>query len=93
MDTFIIRDLYPKAQFDRFGIKGIEQLKWTFYRILGMMNKKQSVLMENNKLDVGIDGLSKLLDSLEQEDQDEMMKAIDMRYQPLLSSSSASGNG
>ena len=77
-DTFIIRDLYPSAQFDRFGIKGIEKLKWTFYRILSMMNEKQSVLMENNKSDVGIDGLSKLLDSLDQEDRDEMMKTIDM---------------
>ena len=28
-DTFIIRDLYPSAQFDRLGIKGIEQLKYS----------------------------------------------------------------
>ena len=74
-DTFIIRDLYPSAQFDRFGIKGIEKLKWTFYRILSIMNEKQSVLMDGT---VGIGGLSKLLDSLDQEDRDEMMKTIDM---------------
>ena len=36
-----------------------------------MMNEK--VLMKNNKLDMGIGGLSKLLDSLEQEDRDEIM--------------------
>ena len=30
-DTLVFRELYPSAKFDRFGVKGIDKLKWIFY--------------------------------------------------------------
>ena len=40
-DTLVFRELYPSAKFDRFGVKGIEKLKWIFYFLLGIMREQQ----------------------------------------------------
>ena len=76
-DTLVFRELYPDAKYDRFGVKGIEKLKWMFYFLLGIMSEKQ----ENIKDDEDRSRLAILFSRLNQEDRDEMKKAMRERDQ------------
>ena len=71
-DTLVFRELYPSATFDRFGVKGMEKLKWMFYFLLGIMSEKQ----EKIKDDEDRSRLAILFSRLNQEDRDEMKKAM-----------------
>ena len=73
-DTLIFRELYPSAKFDRFGVKGIEKLKWIFYFLLGIMSEQQEKIKKDEDLDT-------LFSRLNQEDRDEMKKAMRERDQ------------
>ena len=76
-DTLVFRELYPSAKFDRFGVKGIDKLKWIFYFLLGIMSKHQEKIMDDedrSRLDI-------LFSRLNQEDRDEMKKAMRERNQ------------
>ena len=76
-DTLVFRELYPDATFDRFGVKGMEKLKWMFYFLLGIMSEKQEKIKDDedrSRLDV-------LFSRLNQEDRDEMKKAMKERNQ------------
>jgi len=76
-DTLVFRELYPSAKFDRFGVKGIEKLKWIFYFLLGIISEQQ----EKIKKDEDRSRLSILFSRLNQEDRDEMKKAMRERDQ------------
>ena len=76
-DTLVFRELYPDAKYDRFGVKGIEKLKWMFYFLLGIMSEKQ----ERIKDDEDRSRLDTLFIRLNQEDRDEMKKAMRERDQ------------
>ena len=76
-DTLVFRELYPDAKYDRFGVKGIEKLKWIFYFLLGIMSEKQ----EKIKDDEDRSRLAILFSRLNQEDRDEMKKAMRERDQ------------
>ena len=76
-DTLVFRELYPDATFDRFGVKGIEKLKWMFYFLLFIMSEKQ----EKIKDDEDRSRLAILFSRLNQEDRDEMKKAMRERDQ------------
>ena len=76
-DTLVFRELYPDAKYDRFGVKGIEKLKWMFYFLLGIMSEKQ----EKIKDDEDRSRLAILFSRLNQEDRDEMKKAMRERDQ------------
>ena len=71
-DTLVFRELYPSATFDRFGVKGIEKLKWIFYFLLGIISEQQ----EKIKKDEDRSRLDVLFSGLNQEDRDEMNKAL-----------------
>ena len=71
-DTLVFRELYPSAKFDRFGVKGIEKLKWIFYFLLGIISEQQ----EKIKKDEDRSRLDALFSGLNQEDRDEMKKAL-----------------
>ena len=71
-DTLVFRELYPSATFDRFGVKGIEKLKWIFYFLLGIISEQQ----EKIKKDEDRSRLDALFSGLNQEDRDEMKKAL-----------------
>ena len=71
-DTLVFRELYPSATFDRFGVKGIEKLKWIFYFLLGIISEQQ----EKIKKDEDRSLLDTLFSGLNQEDRDEMKKAM-----------------
>ena len=71
-DTLVFRELYPSATFDRFGVKGIEKLKWIFYFLLGIISEQQ----EKIKKDEDRSRLDVLFSGLNQEDRDEMKKAM-----------------
>ena len=71
-DTLVFRELYPDAKYDRFGVKGIEKLKWMFYFLLGIMSEQQ----EKIKNDEDRSLLDVLFSRLDQEDRDEMKKAL-----------------
>ena len=71
-DTLVFRELYPSATFDRFGVKGIEKLKWIFYFLLGIISEQQ----EKIKKDEDRSRLDALFSGLNQEDRDEMKKAM-----------------
>ena len=71
-DTLVFRELYPSATFDRFGVKGIEKLKWIFYFLLGIISEQQ----EKIKKDEDRSRLDALFSRLNQEDRDEMNKAL-----------------
>jgi len=71
-DTLVFRELYPSATFDRFGVKGIDKLKWIFYFLLGIMSEQQ----EKIKKDEDRSLLDTLFSGLNQEDRDEMKKAM-----------------
>ena len=71
-DTLVFRELYPSAKFDRFGVKGIDKLKWIFYFVLGIMSKHQ----EKIKDDEDRSRLDTLFSRLNQQDRDEMKKAL-----------------
>ena len=71
-DTLVFRELYPSATFDRFGVKGIEKLKWIFYFLLGIISEQQ----EKIKKDEDRSRLDVLFSGLNQEDRDEMKKAL-----------------
>ena len=76
-DTLFFRELYPSAKFDRFGVKGIDKLKWIFYFVLGIMSKHQEKIKDDedrSRLDI-------LFSRLNQEDRDEMKKAMRERNQ------------
>ena len=73
-DTLVFRELYPSAKFDRFGVKGIEKLKWIFYFLLGIMSEQQDKIAK--KKDADRSGLDTLFSRLKQEDRDEMKKAM-----------------
>ena len=73
-DTLVFRELYPSAKFDRFGVKGIEKLKWIFYFLLGIMSEQQEKIAK--KKDEDRSGLDALFSRLKQEDRDEMKKAL-----------------
>ena len=73
-DTLIFRDLYPHTVFDHFGIKGIDELKWAFFFILGTMSEHQTTLFDGRD---DRDDLHNLLEGLDNEDQDEMRGALD----------------
>ena len=76
-DTLVFRELYPDATFDRFGVKGMEKLKWMFYFLLFIMSEKQ----EKIKDDEDRSRLAILFSRLNQEDRDEMKKAMRERDQ------------
>ena len=76
-DTLVFRELYPSATFDRFGVKGMEKLKWMFYFLLFIMSEKQ----EKIKDDEDRSRLAILFSGLNQEDRDEMKKAMRERDQ------------
>ena len=76
-DTLVFRELYPDAKYDRFGVKGIEKLNWMFYFLLGIMSEKQ----EKIKDDEDRSRLAILFSRLNQEDRDEMKKAMRERDQ------------
>ena len=71
-DTLVFRELYPDAKYDRFGVKGIEKLKWIFYFLLGIISEQQ----EKIKKDEDRSRLDALFSGLNQEDRDEMNKAL-----------------
>ena len=71
-DTLVFRELYPDTKFDLFGVKGIEKLKWMFYFLLGIMSEQQ----EKIKNDEDRSLLDVLFSRLDQEDRDEMKKAL-----------------
>ena len=73
-DTLVFRELYPSATFDRFGVKGIEKLKWIFYFLLGIMSEQQEKIAK--KKDEDRSKLDALFSRLKQEDRDEMKKAM-----------------
>ena len=73
-DTLVFRELYPNAKFDRFGVKGIEKLKWIFYFLLGIMSEQQEKIAK--KKDEDRSKLDALFSRLKQEDRDEMKKAM-----------------
>ena len=73
-DTLIFRDLYPHTVFDHFGIKGIDELKWAFFFILGTMSEHQTTLLDGRD---DRDDLHNLLEGLDNEDQDEMRAALE----------------
>ena len=68
------RDLSTRSRFDHFGIKGIDELKWAYFFILGTMSKHQTTLLDGRD---DRDDLHNLLDGLDNEDQDEMRAALD----------------
>ena len=73
-DTLIFRDLSTRSHFDHFGIKGIDELKWAFFFILGTMSEHQTTLLDGRD---DCDDLHNLLEGLDNEDQDEMRAALD----------------
>ena len=73
-DTLIFRDLYPHTVFDHFGIKGIDELKWAFFLILGTMSEHKTTLLDGRD---DCDDLHNLLEGLDNEDQDEMRAALE----------------
>ena len=73
-DTLVFRDLYPCTVFDHFGIKGIDEIKWAFFFILGTMSEHQTTLLDGRD---DRDDLHNLLEGLDNEDQDEMRAALD----------------
>ena len=73
-DTLVFRDLSTRSRFDHFGIKGIDELKWAFFFILGTMSEHQTTLFDGRD---DRDDLHNLLEGLDNEDQDEMRVALD----------------
>ena len=67
-DTLIVRDLYSGTRFDRFGVKGIAQLEWVFYQIIGTLFRHRTLLFSRMRYDG--DKLLILLDGLSDEDHD-----------------------
>ena len=74
-DTLIVRDMYTGARFDRFGVKGVDQLEQNFHVILGMLSEHRTTLLKRMRF--GADALRHLLDGLSDEDRDGMREALD----------------
>lgn len=74
-DTLVVRDLFPRARFDRFGIKGIDQLKRIFYIILGTASEHRTTLLK--RMRYGGDAFRSLLDGLSNDDREGMRTALD----------------
>ena len=74
-DTLIVRDMYTGARFDRFGVKGVDQLEQIFHVILGMLSEHRTTLLKRMRF--GADALRHLLDGLSDEDRDGMRAAHD----------------
>ena len=74
-DTLIVRDLYSRTRFDRFGVKGIAQLQRVFYAILALMQDNRKTLLKQMRY--GGDALHSLLDGLSNNDLEGMSRAHD----------------
>ena len=74
-DTLIVRDFYSGTRFDRFGVKGIAQLKRVFYAIIGTLSEHRTTLLKRMRF--GGDAFRNLLDGLNNEDREGMSRALD----------------
>lgn len=74
-DTLVVRDLYNATRFDRFGVKGVDQLERVFYIILDALNEHRTTLLKRMRF--GGDALRDLLDGLSDSDRDGMRAALD----------------
>ena len=82
-DTLVFRDLSTRTHFDHFGIKGIDELKWTFFFILSTMSEHHIKLLDGRN---DRDDLRNLLEGLDNEDQDEMRATLADNDNPITSS-------
>ena len=69
-DTFIVRDLHPGTNFDRFGFKGVEQLERICFVILSVLSEHRTMLLKRMRF--GGDTLRDLLDGLSDIDREDM---------------------
>ena len=77
-DTLIVRDLYTGTRFDRFGVKGDDQLEQIFHVILGVLNVHRATLLK--RMCFGGDALREMLDGLSDSDHEAMRTALEGYY-------------
>ena len=74
-DTLTVRDLYTWTRFDRFGMKGDDQLEQILYVILGVLSENRLTLLK--RMCFGGDALRDLLDALSDGDRNGMHSALE----------------
>ena len=69
-DTLIIRDLHPGVKFDRFGVKGVDQIERVCFVILSVLSEHRTTILKRMRF--GGDALRNLLDGLSETDREDM---------------------
>ena len=74
-DTLVLRDLYEHTTFDRFGVKGVQEIEWIYYAILNVLKEQRVSLVKGMRFGDGV--LCKLLDGLSEHDLEGMRAALE----------------
>ena len=75
-DTLVLRDLSEHTRFDRFGVKGVQEIERIYYVMLNELKKKRENLVKGMRFG-GDTRLCEMLDGLSEEDLEGMRAALE----------------
>ena len=75
-DTLVLRDLYEHTRFDRFGVKGVQEIERIYYVMLNELKEKREYLVKGMRFG-GDTRLCEMLDGLSEEDLEGLRAALE----------------